>query len=84
MRTCLRNCITTPSCVLLTRFTHHLHPSLPPVPQFVYMCLLAIALVLRHLHTAKLAHCDFKPGNVLLRSSPWDARDFVCKLGDFR
>ncbi|EFJ50234.1 hypothetical protein VOLCADRAFT_89150 [Volvox carteri f. nagariensis] len=51
--------------------------------EFVYMCLLEIALALRHLHTAKLAHCDLKPGNVLLRSSPRDPRGFVCKLGDF-
>lgn len=51
--------------------------------EFVYMCLLEIALALRHLHTAKIAHCDLKPGNVLLRSSPRDPRSFVCKLGDF-
>ncbi|KAG2497194.1 hypothetical protein HYH03_004783 [Edaphochlamys debaryana] len=54
-----------------------------PNMEFIYMCLLEIALALRHLHTAKLAHCDLKPGNVLLRSSPRDARGFVCKLGDF-
>jgi serine/threonine protein kinase len=47
------------------------------------MCLLEIGLALRHLHTAKLAHCDLKPGNVLLRSSPRDPRGFVCKLADF-
>ncbi|KAG2443534.1 hypothetical protein HXX76_001886 [Chlamydomonas incerta] len=54
-----------------------------PNMEFVYMCLLEIALALRHLHTAKIAHCDLKPGNVLLRSSPRDPRSFVCKLGDF-
>ncbi|GFR52708.1 hypothetical protein Agub_g15337 [Astrephomene gubernaculifera] len=54
-----------------------------PNMEFIYMCLLEIGLALRHLHTAKLAHCDLKPGNVLLRSSPRDPRGFVCKLGDF-
>ncbi|GIM11627.1 hypothetical protein Vretimale_15112 [Volvox reticuliferus] len=58
-------------------------PDGKPNMEFVYMCLLEIALALRHLHTANLAHCDLKPGNVLLRSSPRDLRGFVCKLGDF-
>ncbi|GLC49341.1 hypothetical protein PLESTB_000208700 [Pleodorina starrii] len=58
-------------------------PDGKPNMEYVYMCLLEIALALRHLHTAKLAHCDLKPGNVLLRSSPRDPRGFVCKLGDF-
>ncbi|KAG2452287.1 hypothetical protein HYH02_003311 [Chlamydomonas schloesseri] len=58
-------------------------PDGKPNMEFVYMCLLEIALALRHLHTAKIAHCDLKPGNVLLRSSPRDPRSFVCKLGDF-
>lgn len=47
------------------------------------MCLLEVALALRHLHGANLAHCDIKPGNILLRSSPRDPRGFTCKVGDF-
>lgn len=49
----------------------------------LYTCLLEVALALRHLHNTNLAHCDVKPGNVLLRSNPRDPRGFTCKLGDF-
>ncbi len=62
---------------------------LPPNPtillplQSVYATLLEIALALRHMHSLALVHCDLKPQNVLLKSSPRDPRGFTAKLSDF-
>ncbi len=50
-------------------------PDSKPNMEFVYMCLLEIALALRHLHTAKIAHCDLK-----VRSHPHFGR-FVWSPG---
>ncbi|KAG2486111.1 hypothetical protein HYH03_015206 [Edaphochlamys debaryana] len=49
----------------------------------VYTTLLEIALALRHMHAMHVVHCDLKPQNVLLKSSPRDPRGFVVKLSDF-
>ncbi|GFR44776.1 hypothetical protein Agub_g6108 [Astrephomene gubernaculifera] len=49
----------------------------------VYSTLLEIALALRHMHSLHLVHCDLKPQNVLLKSSPRDPRGFTAKLSDF-
>ncbi|GLC77167.1 hypothetical protein PLESTF_001893600 [Pleodorina starrii] len=49
----------------------------------VYLTLLEIALALRHMHSLALVHCDLKPQNVLLKSSPRDPRGFTAKLSDF-
>ncbi|GFR51181.1 hypothetical protein Agub_g13456, partial [Astrephomene gubernaculifera] len=49
----------------------------------VYTTLLEIALALRHMHSLHLVHCDLKPQNVLLKSSPRDPRGFSAKLSDF-
>ncbi|GLC56327.1 hypothetical protein PLESTB_001092900 [Pleodorina starrii] len=49
----------------------------------VYATLLEIALALRHMHSLALVHCDLKPQNVLLKSSPRDPRGFTAKLSDF-
>lgn len=51
--------------------------------QSVYLTLLEIALALRHMHSLALVHCDLKPQNVLLKSSPRDPRGFTAKLSDF-
>ncbi|KXZ53626.1 hypothetical protein GPECTOR_6g543 [Gonium pectorale] len=45
--------------------------------------LLEVASGLRHLHEHRLAHCDVKPSNVLLRSCATDSRGWTCKLSDF-
>ncbi|KAG2496295.1 hypothetical protein HYH03_005528 [Edaphochlamys debaryana] len=45
--------------------------------------LLEVASGLRHLHEHRLAHCDIKPSNVLLRSCATDTRGWTCKLSDF-
>ncbi|KAG2430077.1 hypothetical protein HXX76_010176 [Chlamydomonas incerta] len=49
----------------------------------VYSTLLEVALALRHMHSLHLVHCDLKPQNVLLKSSPRDPRGFTAKLSDF-
>ncbi|KAG2430390.1 hypothetical protein HYH02_013752 [Chlamydomonas schloesseri] len=49
----------------------------------VYATLLEVALALRHMHSLHLVHCDLKPQNVLLKSSPRDPRGFTAKLSDF-
>ncbi|GLI59525.1 hypothetical protein VaNZ11_001411 [Volvox africanus] len=49
----------------------------------MYICLLEVALALRHMHSLALVHCDLKPSNVLLRSHPRDPRGWTCKLSDF-
>ncbi|KAG2428833.1 hypothetical protein HYH02_014245 [Chlamydomonas schloesseri] len=49
----------------------------------VYSTLLEIALALRHMHGLHMVHCDLKPQNVLLKSSPRDPRGFTAKLSDF-
>ncbi|KAG2486383.1 hypothetical protein HYH03_014963 [Edaphochlamys debaryana] len=49
----------------------------------VYSTLLEVALALRHMHGLHMVHCDLKPQNVLLKSSPRDPRGFTAKLSDF-
>eukprot|EP00198_Chlamydomonas_reinhardtii_P011031 XP_001700368.1 predicted protein [Chlamydomonas reinhardtii] len=49
----------------------------------VYSTLLEISLALRHMHGLHMVHCDLKPQNVLLKSSPRDPRGFTAKLSDF-
>ncbi|GLC33198.1 hypothetical protein PLESTM_000035000 [Pleodorina starrii] len=49
----------------------------------IYTTLLEVALALRHLASMAVTHCDVKPANILLRSSPRDARGFTAKLADF-
>ncbi|GLI70933.1 hypothetical protein VaNZ11_016027 [Volvox africanus] len=49
----------------------------------VYSTLLEVALALRHMHGLLMVHCDLKPQNVLLKSSPRDPRGFTAKLSDF-
>ncbi|KXZ43293.1 hypothetical protein GPECTOR_95g682 [Gonium pectorale] len=49
----------------------------------VYSTLLEVALALRHMHALHMVHCDLKPQNVLLKSSPRDPRGFTAKLSDF-
>ncbi|KAG2424090.1 hypothetical protein HXX76_014766 [Chlamydomonas incerta] len=49
----------------------------------VFSTLLEIALALRHMHGLHMVHCDLKPQNVLLKSSPRDPRGFTAKLSDF-
>ncbi|EFJ45516.1 hypothetical protein VOLCADRAFT_94257 [Volvox carteri f. nagariensis] len=45
----------------------------------MYICLLEVALALRHMHSLALVHCDLKPSNVLLKSQPRDPRGWTCK-----
>eukprot|EP00775_Hariotina_reticulata_P012562 gene12562-12694_t len=45
--------------------------------------LLEVAHSLQHLHKLGVIHCDVKPDNVLLQSSPINPTGFTCKLGDF-
>ncbi len=63
----------------------HPPPAPPPgpSPQAVYCTLLEVALALRHMHGLHMVHCDLKPQNVLLKSSPRDPRGFTAKLSDF-
>ncbi|KXZ56225.1 hypothetical protein GPECTOR_1g196 [Gonium pectorale] len=49
----------------------------------IYTTLLEVALALRHLASMAITHCDVKPANILLRSSPRDPRGFTAKLADF-
>ncbi|GLC66945.1 hypothetical protein PLESTF_000494700 [Pleodorina starrii] len=49
----------------------------------VYSTLLEVSLALRHMHGLHMVHCDLKPQNVLLKSSPRDPRGFTAKLSDF-
>ncbi|KAG2497807.1 hypothetical protein HYH03_004078 [Edaphochlamys debaryana] len=49
----------------------------------IYTTLLEVALALRHLASMAVTHCDVKPANILLRSSPRDPRGFTAKLADF-
>ena len=49
----------------------------------MYSTLLEISLALRHMHGLHMVHCDLKPQNVLLKSSPRDPRGFTAKLSDF-
>ncbi len=35
------------------------------------------------MHSLHVVHCDLKPQNVLLKSSPRDPRGFTAKLSDF-
>ncbi|PNH06057.1 hypothetical protein TSOC_007623 [Tetrabaena socialis] len=51
-------------------------PALLPL----YTSLLELALALRHLHARRLAHCDLKPSNVLLKSSMRDPRGWTSKV----
>ncbi len=57
--------------------------TLPPLAQCLYATLLEVALALRHMHSLHVVHCDLKPQNVLLKSSPRDPRGFTAKLSDF-
>ncbi|KAG2482119.1 hypothetical protein HYH03_018926 [Edaphochlamys debaryana] len=54
-----------------------------PDMQKIYTTLMEIALALRHMHALRLAHCDLKPSNILLKSSLRDPRGWVSKLSDF-
>ncbi len=49
----------------------------------IYTTLLEVALALRYLASMAVTHCDVKPANILLRSSPRDPRGFTAKLADF-
>ncbi|GIL44674.1 hypothetical protein Vafri_2160 [Volvox africanus] len=49
----------------------------------IYTTLLEVALALRYLASMAVTHCDVKPANILLRSSPRDPRGFTTKLADF-
>lgn len=55
-------------------------PSGDPNLEFMYRCLIDIAVGMDYLHSLGVINGDLKPANVLLKSTNADARGFTCKV----